>query len=169
MTCKSKGTLKKVVHGVISTEAEDWTSNCTQLCFVQLISLRVILCWLTNLAAIVNEDLLHLPQAASEWFKVCCLDSSMINNSYSTTRLHLRSCTMCVQRCLVPERRSPRPSQSDSSPVVFAWRTFSVNSLRWRIRDEQAGNALTKTECACVHGGLSGALQDVENSRKLGS
>ena len=117
MTCKSKGTLKEFVHGVINTETEDWTSNCTQLCFVQLISLTVILCWLTDLTAIVNEDLIHFPQAAIKWFKVCCLDSSKINNYYST-RLHLRSCSMCVWRCLVPVLRSPRPSRSIHSGDV---------------------------------------------------
>ena len=68
---KIKHTIKEFVHGVINTEAEDWTSNCAQLCFVQSISLTVILFWLTDLSATVNEDFIHFPQAAIKWFTTC--------------------------------------------------------------------------------------------------
>ena len=70
---KIKYTLKEseeFVHGVINTEAEDWTSNCTQLCFVQSISLTVILFWLTDLSGSVNEDFIHFPQAVIKWFTI---------------------------------------------------------------------------------------------------
>ena len=40
---------------------------------------------------------------------------------------------------------SPLPS-----PCTAFSQSHSVNSFQWRIRDEQAGNAYTKTECACV-------------------
>ena len=36
------------------------------------------------------------------------------------------------------------------SPCTVFSQSLSVNSLRWRIGGERAGNAKTKIECACV-------------------
>ena len=54
--------MKEDVHGLCTTEVEiNWTSDCTQLYFVE--SIRKISCLQTELAAIVMEDFIHLLQA----------------------------------------------------------------------------------------------------------
>ena len=55
--------MKEYVHGLLTTEVEiNWTSDCTQLYFVE--SIRKISCLQTELAAIVMEDFIHILQAA---------------------------------------------------------------------------------------------------------
>ena len=51
--------MKEYVHGLFTTEVEiNWTSDCTQLYFVESIRLRISLLQ-TELAAIVIEDFIH--------------------------------------------------------------------------------------------------------------
>ena len=55
--------MKEDAHGLFTTEVEiNWTSDCTQLYFVE--SIRKISCLQTELAAIVMEDFIHFLQAA---------------------------------------------------------------------------------------------------------
>ena len=55
--------MKEYVRGLLTTEVEiNWTSDCTQLYFVE--SIRKISCLQTELAAIVMEDFIHFLQAA---------------------------------------------------------------------------------------------------------
>ena len=54
---------KTLMVCLITTEVEiNWTSDCTQLYFVE--SIRKISCLQTELAAIVMEDFIHFLQAA---------------------------------------------------------------------------------------------------------
>ena len=55
--------MKEYVHGLFTTEVEiNWTSDCTQLYFVE--SIRKISCLQTELAAIVMEDFIPFWQTA---------------------------------------------------------------------------------------------------------
>ena len=55
--------MEEYVHGLFTTEVEiNWTSDCTQLYFVE--SIRNFVPLQTEVEAIVMEDFIHFLQAA---------------------------------------------------------------------------------------------------------
>ena len=59
---KSTHIHAKVQWSLFTTEVENWTSNCTQLYFVE--SIRNFVPLQTEVEAIVMEDFIHFLQAA---------------------------------------------------------------------------------------------------------
>ena len=69
-------TMKEYVHGLFTTDVKNWTSNCTQLYFVESFRKNFVLTGGTS--SYCNGGLHSLFTSCSAWFKICFLDFIMI-------------------------------------------------------------------------------------------
>ena len=75
-TYSCERTVKEYVHGLCTTHVENWTSNCTQLYFVESIRKNFVLT--DGTGSYCNEGLHSLFTSCSAWFKICFLGFIMI-------------------------------------------------------------------------------------------
>ena len=75
-TYSCKRTMREYVHGLFTTDVQNWTSNCTQLYFVDSIRKNCVLTGGTG--SYCNGGLHPLFTSCSAWFKICFLDFIMI-------------------------------------------------------------------------------------------
>ena len=70
-TFSCERTLKEYVHALFTTDVENWTSNCTQLYFVESIRKNFVLT--DGTGSYCNGGLHSLLTSCSAWFKICLL------------------------------------------------------------------------------------------------